>query len=334
VKSEVPVQPDHEPAAHTADCSTSRPVSAYVYPTDIDWFHFLRARSPLDEVNFWQPGGSTEFRRLSPGELFLFRLKRPINKIAGGGVFAHASLFPLYGAWDAFGEKNGVASFQDLFSAISHYRSRNGGSAATTDTQIGCIVLESPFFLPDNEWIDVPSDYHPNLVQGKRFASDSETGRYLSQWGARQLALMQPVVVGEQLPMSMYGEPTLVRQRRGQGAFRLIVSDAYAKRCAVTGEKTLPVLEAAHIKPLASGGEHRIDNGLLLRSDLHTLFDLGYATITPTGQFRVSPKLKETWMNGRVYYELDHSAIRMPEDPEKRPSPLLLEWHNDVIFRP
>lgn len=309
-------------------------MNVYVYPTDINWFRFLRARSPLDEVNFWQPGGSTEFRRLKPGELFLFRLKSPINKIAGGGIFAHASLYPLYGAWDAFGEKNGVGSFQELFSAIGHYRSKNGATPATTDTPIGCIVLESPFFLPDNDWIDIPADYHLNLVQGKRFPAESESGHFLSEWGTRQLAVLQPTVVAEPLAASMYGEPTLIRQRRGQGAFRLIVSDAYSKRCAVTGEKTLPVLEAAHIKPVASGGEHRIENGLLLRSDLHTLFDLGYATVTPTGEFRVSPKLKETWMNGRVYYELDGSMIRMPEEDEKRPSSLLLEWHNDVIFRP
>ena len=308
-------------------------MSVYVYPTDIDWFRFLRSRGPLDEINFWQPGGSTEFRALKPGELFLFRLKSPINRIAGGGIFSHASLFPLYGAWEAFGEKNGVASFQELFGAIGRYRAKNGALPATTDTPIGCIVLESPFFLPEHSWIPVPPDYHPNLVQGKRFATESETGRVLSEWGAHQLAMLQPAVVADRLVAPMYSEPTPVRRRLGQGAFRLIITDAYSKRCAVTGEKTLPVLEAAHIKPVASGGEHRIDNGLLLRSDLHTLFDLGYATIAPSGEFRVSQKLKETWMNGRVYYDLDRSHIRLPVEDDKRPSPLLLEWHNDVIFR-
>lgn len=306
-------------------------MSVYVYPTDLAWFRFLRSRSPLDEVNFWQPGGSTEFRALKPGELFLFRLKSPINKIAGGGIFAHASLFPISGAWDAFREKNGVRSFDELFKAISGYRSRNGSSPATADTPIGCIVLESPFFLPEYEWISTPSDYHLNLVQGKRFPLDSETGTTLAAWAAQRLAALQPSAVSA--PIAMYGEPTLVRHRLGQGAFRLVVSDAYSKRCAVTGEKTLPVLEAAHIKPVSNGGEHRIDNGLLLRSDLHTLFDLGYATVTPDGEFRVSPKLKETWMNGRVYYDFDKAVIRRPSRDDQQPSRLFLEWHNDVVFR-
>lgn len=308
-------------------------MSVYVYPTDIDWFQFLRARSPLDEVNFWQPGGSSEFRRLDPGEIFLFRLKSPINKIAGGGIFAHASLYPLYGAWDAFGEKNGVASFHELFTAISHYRAKNGAAAATADTPIGCIVLASPFFLPDDQWIDVPPDYHPNLVQGKAFPSESETGRLLNEWGRLQLAAMRAAIIGDTKPIPLYDSPPPAYQTPGPGEFRLMVTDAYSRRCAVTGERTLPVLEATHIKPAANGGENRVENGLLLRSDINTLFSLGYVTVTPAGQFRVSPKLRETWMNGRVYYELDKLLIRMPEDADKRPSPVLLEWHNDAVFR-
>jgi hypothetical protein len=47
--------------------------------------------------------------------LFLFRLKAPINKIAGGGFFVHASIFPLNAAWDAFGIKNGTSDFLSSF---------------------------------------------------------------------------------------------------------------------------------------------------------------------------------------------------------------------------
>lgn len=308
-------------------------MSVYIYPTDKRWFDFLRDRSPLEEANFWRPGGSVLFRSLAPGELLLFRLKGKINKIAGGGIFAHASLFPLLGAWEAFVERNGVSSLDELFVAVDKYRKRDGLSPATVDTPIGCIVLESPFFLRESEWIDIPADYQPNLVQGKRFPTESDTARQLGAWGARQLSALVPARVAEPPVASMYGEPIMVKPRRGQGAFRLIVSDAYQKRCAVTGEKTFPVLEAAHIKPVSRGGDHRTQNGLLLRSDLHTLFDRGYVTVTPKGEFRVSPKLKETWMNGQVYYDLDRSPIRMPGESEKRPSSLLLEWHNDEVFR-
>jgi putative restriction endonuclease len=82
----------------------------------------------------------------------------------------------------------------------------------------------------------------------------------------------------------------------------VLVTDAYERRCAVTGEKTLPVLEAAHIKPYAQNGPHRVDNGSLLRSDLHKLFDLGYVTVTPDLRVRVSRRLKAEWHNERTFH--------------------------------
>jgi putative restriction endonuclease len=305
----------------------------YIYPTDERWFRFLRARSPLDEVNFWQPGGAHEFNRLRPGDVFLFRLKSPINMVAGGGVFEHASLYPLNAAWDAFEQKNGVASFGDLYSAIAHYRRKGGSGELREDSRIGCIILRSPFFLPEDQWIPTPADYHMNLVQGKRFSLESETGQSLFRWATDRVREAGTARVTESVPGPIFGEPALVKWRLGQGAFRVIVSDAYDRRCAVTGEKTLPVLEAAHIRPVSKGGEHRVDNGLLLRSDLHKLFDLGYVTVTPDRQFRVSRRLKETWLNGRVYYDLDGTPVRLPRNDTLKPSHLLLEWHNDVVFR-
>ena len=76
-------------------------------------------------------------------------------------------------------------------------------------------------------------------------------------------------------PENRYGEPTLVLPRLGQGSFRIMVADAYERRCAITHEKTLPALEAAHIKPFSASGPHHMGNGILLRSDIHKLFDSG-----------------------------------------------------------
>ena len=130
----------------------------------------------------------------------------------------------------------------------------------------------------------------------------------------------------------MYGDPTHFRPRLGQGAFRVVVTDTYERHCAVTGEKTLPVLEAAHIRPVALGGGHRIENGLLMRSDIHTLFDRGYVSITPDYRFRVSQRLRADWQNGRVYYALDRELIHVPDDDASRPSRTELEWHTDTVF--
>src|SRR5947208_3780122 len=118
----------------------------------------------------------------------------------------------------------------------------------------------------------------------------------------------------------MRGEALPVRPRLGQGSFRILVTDAYERRCAVTGEKILPVLQAAHIRPVTRGGRHRVQNGLLLRSDFHTLFDKGYLTVTPSLTMRVSSDLRETFHNGADYDGFEGESIRRPARKAQRPA--------------
>lgn len=134
-------------------------------------------------------------------------------------------------------------------------------------------------------------------------------------------------------PPGGYGNPVLVLPRLGQGTFRVLVTDAYDRRCAVTGERTLPVLEAAHIKPFNLVQRHEVSNGLLLRSDLHTLFDRGYVTVTPEMKLRVSGRIREEFTNGRDYYALDRHEVRLPLPPNPPPSREFLEWHADSVFK-
>jgi putative restriction endonuclease len=305
-------------------------VKLYVGVTDNDWYRFLSQLRNVEEVNFWQPGGKQLFRSLNPGELFLFKLHSPENFIAGGGFFTHASILPVSLAWEAFGEKNGAASFTEMRSKILQYR------GSTTDPRedfdIGCILLQNPFFLPERDWIPIPLDFHRNIVQGKTYDIDSATGKDL--WDAVRLQLRsQPVLRDQVGEGEVMWNSALVRQRLGQGAFRILVTDTYDRHCAITGEKALPALEAAHIQPVTQEGNHRIDNGLLMRSDIHRLFDAGYVTITPDYKFHASRKLKDDFDNGEEYFRLNGSNIWLPRDSDSRPKREFLEWHSDTIFR-
>jgi putative restriction endonuclease len=76
-----------------------------------------------------------------------------------------------------------------------------------------------------------------------------------------------------------------------------------------------------------------VDNGLLLRSDLHRLYDRGYVTVTPDYVFRVSDRLRDEFQNGRSYYGLDGAKIAVPERELWRPKREFLEWHTDKVFR-
>ena len=303
----------------------------YVAVTDGEWYGFLRSKPQLDEVNFWQPGGNRKFEALESGEPFLFKLHYPEHFIVGGGFFAHASIFPVSMAWDAFGEKNGATTFEQMRHRIERYR--RSSPDPHNDYKIGCIILEKPFFLDRSQWISVPGDFSRNIVQGKTYDWGSELGRSL--WDKVMFALrtrdMEDIFMGEG-GIVTYGEPTLIRPRLGQGAFRLLVTDTYQRRCAVTGEKALPVLQAAHIKPIAVGGYHRIENGLLLRSDLHTLFDRGYVTVTPDYHLRVSRRLKSDFDNGEHYYRFQNTEIWLPPHDRNRPKAEHLEWHADTVF--
>jgi len=306
----------------------------FVGVTDNEWFTFLSQQPGIDEVNFWQPGGSSVFQSLKPGDPFFFKLHSPQNFIVGGGFFAHSTILPISLAWSAFGVKNGAVSLAEMRRRTEKYRREK--PAFLEDYKIGCILLTQPFFFKPQDWIPVPPDFRLNIVQGKGY--DLTAGHGLHLWEqvkerleAWPIRAVEPMVVAE--AEARYGEPVLVLPRLGQGSFRVLVTDVYERRCAITREKTLPALEAAHIKPFSEKGPHRVDNGLLLRSDIHRLFDSGYVTVTSDRHFEVSDRIKEEFDNGEEYRVLHGKQIWVPPSPRFQPSPDFLTWHNDNVFR-
>lgn len=295
--------------------------------TDSDWFEALRFRADLPEVNFWAPSAAN-FRALQPGELFLFKLHAPHNYIVGGGVFAHANAMPCSLAWSAFGEANGAASAQDMRRRIARYRRTN--PADRSDFMIGCRILTQPFFFDEPDWIPVPPSWAANIVSFKTYNTETADGLALWDSVEARLDMLQTPGVSEG---DRFGAPQLIRPRLGQGAFRVLVTDVYGRKCAVTGERTLPALEAAHIRPYAEGGRHEARNGLLLRRDIHSLFDAGYVTVTPDQHFEVSRRIREEFENGRHYYALHGQLIRPPDVSHCAPDPTELRWHNENCFR-
>ncbi|HEV2515160.1 MAG TPA: HNH endonuclease [Devosia sp.] len=304
-------------------------VSIFVGVTDQDWFDHLALARP-DEVNFWAPSGKATFRALQPGELFLFKLHAPRNFIVGGGVFSHSSNVPLSLAWEAFGSKNGVSSLVEMRRRIAKYRRDDALVVDRSDPVIGCRILTSPFFWPQEHWIPIPDSWASNIVVGRGYDTDEADGARL--WRAvldRPSAL---VPVDRQSDLARYGAPVLVKPRLGQGAFRMLVTDAYDRRCAVSGEKTLPILDAAHIRSYADGGAHEGANGLLLRTDIHKLFDLGYVSVDEDRRFVVSRRLKQDFDNGKHYYDLHGTELRAPRMLAAAPAADALTWHRESRY--
>ena len=302
-------------------------VRLYVAVTDRGWFDQLAASAP-QEVNFWQPSGSATFRALQPGELFLFKLHWSDNVIVGGGVFARASNIPLSMAWEAFELQNGVPDLPTMRRRIAGCRRKGGdGLDERADPVIGARILVQPSSRPREAWLPAPASFSPNTVSGRAYDTAEGDGRRL--WDAVTDRLGVYVTP---LPLERRAQPRLITPRLGQGAFRLAVTDGYGRRCAVSGERTLPILDAAHIKAYAAAGDHQPDNGLLLRTDIHRLFDLGYVTVSEDMRFEVSSRLRADFQNAKHYYDLHGTGLRPPERAFPPPSREALGWHRENRF--
>ena len=305
----------------------------YVGITDYDWYTILKSAN-CEEVNFWRPGTGTEFKALCPNDLFLFKLHSPYNYIVGGGYFVRYSVLPTFLAWDTFGIQNGTRSLRELNERILKYKKRNGIN--TLSDNIGCIILTEPFFFDEKDWIPVPKNWSNSIVQGKTYLTENEIGFNLFKQVEERLKLpfaSDKTVSFVQSPDERYGSEHTIRHRLGQGSFRIIVTEAYQRKCAITGEKTLPVLNAAHIKPYSEEGPHVIQNGLLLRTDLHTLFDKGYITIDDKYTINVSDRLRDDFGNGKIYYVHHGQKLTvMPKQAADLPARDFLHWHNEHIY--
>jgi len=317
-------------------------LNAYVALTDREWFDFLSTLSTcreVDEANFWSPHPKP-LKKFTRGEPVLFKLKAKQGRaIVGGGFFEHFTPLPISIAWDSFEEKNGAQFPGDVRRRIA--RLRGDAPDPWAEYVIGCHILVEPFFWDEPDWIPEPPDWHKNIQRGKSYDLSKGTGREL--WDAVVARLQrgrgmsaQGGSLDEEAPAEIpggLGDPLLRRRRIGQGTFRSVIRDVYRRQCAITRERALPVLDAAHIRPFSVVPEHYVQNGLLLRSDVHKLFDAGYVTVTPEYRVEVSGHIRTDFNDGENYEKLHGGEVWVPESEQLRPRREFLEWHNEEKFR-
>lgn len=310
-------------------------INIVVAVTDIGWYQYLKnlqaVQGQLELVNFWSRTPRS-FRALQAGELFLFKPKISARRgfsehmIVGGGIFRHASDMPLASAWQYFGTANGAACQDELKRTIASGRK---------NPMINCRILQQPFFLDAQHFLQLP-DWSSSIQTYKTYHTDEPVGEKL--WNAimecwQPADAASPADIAEK-PGGDYGAPHRIKSRLGQQGFRIAVLENYQHRCIVTRERTVPALEAAHIRPYSKEGRHELGNGLLLRSDIHKLFDAGYVTVAPQRsgfRFVVSQRIKEHYENGRDYYALNDRLLAIPKmaiPPTKK----ALVWHSEHCY--
>lgn len=309
-----------------------------VSPTDFGWFEFLAGRV-LDEVNFWTPSARRAFHA-EPFSPFFFKLKSPHNAVCGFAFYARWTRLPDWMAWECFGVGNGCETLESMQRKIQRIRRGMQYVERPGPDMIGCILLVTPNFFTRDAWIEQPSNWPVRSLTPVRYDLTSGEGKRL--WDACRERVAAPSRFSTEPPATVsevrevgprFGAPVLVHPRLGQGTFRVAVTDAYERACAVTGEHSLPALEAAHIRPYADDGPHEVRNGLLLRSDLHRLFDKGYLTVTPEHRVLISRRLRTDYENGRTYYPYDGKQLLvLPRGSVEQPSSEFLQWHNERRF--
>lgn len=303
-------------------------MKAVVGVTDNTWAAYLRDRPHITEANFWLPSARIGFAALTSGEPFLFKTHWPDNRLVGGGFFSGFARLTVEEAWEIHGEGNGVGSMAELANRISRYRRE----PPDPKMQIGCVLLRDLFFAPADLSLPAPADFAKNIV---RFKSYEITQSSVVENRLRAL-LDTSVIRVDDLPSEVTGStrglPTLTIPRLGQQAFKSLVLTSYRRSCAITGNRVEPVLQAAHIRSVADGGLHRVDNGLLLRSDVHILFDRGYLGVDARHRLHVSPRLRQDFGNGEEFYGKAGSVIALPQRKVDRPSADAVTWHMDTRF--
>lgn len=302
---------------------------AYVGVTDDSWAQFLRQRPHITEVNFWQPSTGSGFRALPPGGPFLFKSHWPSNRLLGGGFFSGHTELTVSEAWGLFGEGNGVASLEEFRRSIGHYRKR--ALQPREDPRIGCVLLRDVYFAATDQTLTAPPDFAKNIVRGKGYDLASADGSYVE--AAFEHLVRHSPLLGDVVPGPVFGVPRLVAPRCGQQAFKALVQTAYHRRCAITGARITPTLQAAHIRPVSNAGENRVDNGLLLRSDVHTLFDNGYLGVDTHSRLHVSRRLRDDFGNGAEFYDRAGTVIDLPDVRANRPDKDAVTWHMDTVFK-
>ncbi len=159
-------------------------------------------------------------------------------------------------AWEAFGEKNGAASLEEMRARLAKYR--RAAEDPRADYTVGCILLEQPFFLSESNWIPAPADWSWNIVRGKGY--DARTGEGRRLWERIQAVVgaagvgdtcaafePQRVASGSAAPPSS----SLALGRARSVCWSRISTSAGARS---PGSAPCPVLDAAHIQPFGANG--------------------------------------------------------------------------------
>jgi len=290
----------------------------YIVVTDKKWFDFLNSNGINNNVNFWRK--DTRTPKVDSKQYVFFKIKGE-KHIAGRGRF---NRFLVLNRTDAIEHaKKGNNGFDT--SGNKELKISNVVSKIVNDNdRLGCLVLDDLEFLNQRDYYKISEElFHPQTQQGK-YVDEIEIAELLNlftQQFSDEINAKIPEIEAEDEfdPSNLedkrhYSLKTLVL-RRGQKKFRNQLLNLYQNQCAVTNTKVIDVLEAAHISPYSGKASNVPQNGIILRADIHALFDLNLIKFTENYEIDVSEKLKNS-----IYWQYNSKTLFLPILRANRPS--------------
>jgi putative restriction endonuclease len=239
-------------------------------------------------------------------------LKAPIRKIGGGGTFKEYIDLSVDEAWKRFGLKNGCGNKKELIDRLNQYRTRRSMEEGIShEEKIGCIVLQDVETWDKDKYIDLGKtsiSFPDQVVKIKYFTEGESFLESPSVSKSTKFILLPSGILKE-------GSTTTITARKGQGSFKAMISRAYGNACCISEELTPELLEAAHIQPYFNESSNHTQNGLLLRVDLHKLYDNGLLHIDSDYVIHISPYLKSDYYRG-----FHGKRIQVPGNKSEWPS--------------
>jgi putative restriction endonuclease len=288
-----------------------------ISPTDNNWFKFLKDNDFNSFINFWTPT-PWNIKKLKPGDKWYFLLKSPIREIGGFGEFFEYKNLTAFEAWRLYGHKNGATDLQQFINSIQLYIDKNsnkfGGTKIDINTyEIGCIILNNCQFW---DFEDYKKAEDHEIVFGKQVVKY----KYFNQY--------DPFKINEQESNNDFNilrEPREnykreINQRKGQSKFKGHVLKSYKNRCCITGETCPELLEAAHLQKYINNQSNHIQNGILLRVDIHRLFDNDLLFIDQNYVIHISSLIENP-----IYKQYHGCKMSLPNDLDDFPSKKSLE---------
>lgn len=312
------------------------PQRVYLVGVTYPWYQAIKAHyivSGSRSVNCWTSlAESSNFKGPvpDPGSLVLFIVKRNGQEfICGGGFFCVSRTLEPSKAWDLFGVNNGADSYQDFLFQLKE-GGWNDGEKMISNELNGC------FALSRHEAYPIPKQLDVNVETGSTicYSLDSPQGRFLALVAMhRRSPHLRPGTFNNEWP-GIY----LMAAEKHASDYSIVfftrMLRAYDFRCAITGDRTQPLLDVAHIRTFYDERFTRPGNGIVMRTDIHRLFSQGYITCEYSSDNEVIVIVSKDLVvqGGREYMKYDGVKLLMPDDKAMWPNRDYLVWHHERRF--